>query len=405
MATKAPRGLSASRVELLLAGLRACEHRPRRALAGRLTPWDLAARIRQRHADSGAHGRAMQKPLFAGWGITDRCNSDCIHCWSTGVGCGYQLSEQDALRVADRLVESQVLCVTLSGGEPFLRPDLFEVIGSLKQKPLGVEILSNGSLIQRHGQAVGRLLCGPGDLIQVSLDGPDPETYLRQRGSDLFDAALRGIAALADAGILVRAHCVVTYVNVTRLAEIYRLARSVGAAEFSVVPAAAIGRGSDIADKLDPHCYLDRMACVLEEAGARNGGPAVTFKGGFALFALACEHGLEPPKACRPVFFAGDQLERICINLDGSVYPSSLPYGYRALGNLVEAPLHEFLPPTDDCPTVRDLSRTCCARCPGVDVCQGGDPRAAFAASGTIDAPDPHCPVAAGAGKGESPDV
>lgn len=384
--------LDRAAVARLLAALRDGEGRPRRVLAGRNTPWDLAARIRddlRRAVAVGGAGAAV--PFFVGWGVTDRCNSHCLHCWSTGVGCGARLSPEEAGTIADRLADSPVLAVTFSGGEPLLRPDLEALMARVRARPgVGLGLLTNGILLAGRATALARVMTGPGDLVQVSLDGPDAETYRRQRGSPAFGQVVAGIAAALETGLLVRAHFVATAVNLARLGETWRLARALGVHEFSIVPVAPVGKGRDLARALDPFAYLAEVDTLLKLAAEAGSGPAITFKAGYPLFALAWVHAFPPVGS--GLEYADDG-EHLCVNLDGTVYGGSRPHGRRGLGNLLRSRLETLAgPPRSAC---RDLRGTVCARCPVLDLCHGGDPDLAEATAGTRHAPDPTCPIVA----------
>ena len=86
--------------------------------------------------------------MFSTLRVTSQCNLECLHCYSANSGCGKELTTQGIKSTIDILVDNRVDHITISGGEPFLRSDIFEILkySSLKTK---TGIVCNGTLIDR----------------------------------------------------------------------------------------------------------------------------------------------------------------------------------------------------------------------------------------------------------------
>ncbi|GAI20496.1 unnamed protein product, partial [marine sediment metagenome] len=93
--------------------------------------------------------QASERRPIVVWNITRTCNLKCVHCYNdSGAGktCN-ELSTSQAKAVLDDFAQFNVPSVLFSGGEPLMRPDLFELIEYAGQKGLRAVISTNGTLI------------------------------------------------------------------------------------------------------------------------------------------------------------------------------------------------------------------------------------------------------------------
>jgi MoaA/NifB/PqqE/SkfB family radical SAM enzyme len=123
----------------------------------------------------------LAKPYWVFISVSHKCNFDCQMC-----GVKKILKEDDLdftvlKRVLDEIAGWNSDCtVLLTGGEPFLRKDIFEIIGYSVSKGLKTEVVSNGSLIDVH---MAQRIVGSGlSNVAISLDGTNPETHDNIRG-------------------------------------------------------------------------------------------------------------------------------------------------------------------------------------------------------------------------------
>jgi heme d1 biosynthesis radical SAM protein NirJ len=135
------------------------------------------------------------------WNLIRRCNLTCKHCYSISADTHFpgELSTKEVFTVMDDLKEFGVPVLILSGGEPLLRPDIFEVAKRAKDKGFYVGLSSNGTLIDENNiqdiKAVGF------DYVGVSIDGlrENNDSFRQMQGG--FDAALNGIKLCRQHGI------------------------------------------------------------------------------------------------------------------------------------------------------------------------------------------------------------
>lgn len=114
--------------------------------------------------------------MYVNWAITSNCNLDCLHCRGMKKE---ELSNEDAKKVIDDIAELGPEWVTIDGGEPLLREDLFDLL-KYASKRMKVYLVSNGTLLEEdHIEKLADL----GVKVEISLDGTNPETYREVRGA------------------------------------------------------------------------------------------------------------------------------------------------------------------------------------------------------------------------------
>ena len=157
------------------------------------------------------------------WNLIRRCNLTCKHCYSISADRDFpgELSTEEVFAVMDDLKAFGVPVLILSGGEPLLRPDVFEI--SQRAKALGfyVGLSSNGTLIDTHN--IGAIAALGYDYVGISIDGMR-ETHDRfRRRQGAFDASLRGIRLCREHGIKVGLRFTLTRDNAAELPDLLAL--------------------------------------------------------------------------------------------------------------------------------------------------------------------------------------
>ncbi|AIY90567.1 radical SAM protein [Geoglobus acetivorans] len=166
---------------------------------------------------------ASRKPIpVTVWNVTARCNLKCVHCYAdAGAKKEGELTTEEAKEFIDDLAEMKVPVLLLSGGEPLMREDIFELIEHAKSKGLYVSLSTNGTLI--NDDVAGRLAELKVDYVGISIDGL-PGTNDRFRGlRGAFDRALNGILNAKEAGLLTGIRFTVTRLNLREVPEVIDL--------------------------------------------------------------------------------------------------------------------------------------------------------------------------------------
>ncbi len=176
------------------------------------------------HAQGHKHGL----PISGTFELTARCNFDCpmcyVHLKQEDVNAqGQELTARQWIALGREARDRGMVFVLLTGGEPFVRKDFFEIYGELKKLGLLVSINSNGSMLS--GEIRQRLLEDPPFRINISLYGGCQDTYRSMCGQDAFDRVIDNIRALKEGGIDVRLNLSITPYNCKDLKRIVAIAQ------------------------------------------------------------------------------------------------------------------------------------------------------------------------------------
>ena len=187
--------------------------------------------------------KVMATPRSVDLAITSECNLRCRYCshFSSAADVDRDLSTGAWLTFFEELSACAVMKATLSGGEPFCRTDLKELIEGIVSNRMRYNILSNGTLITDR---MAGFLASTGrcDGVQVSIDGPIPAIHDAFRGEGNFEKALAGVRFLQAHNVNVDVRVTIHRGNVYKLNEIARfLLEELGLPGFSTNSASYMG--------------------------------------------------------------------------------------------------------------------------------------------------------------------
>jgi len=184
------------------------------------------------------------------WESTRNCNLSCKHCRASAT-CGPYTGELDtatSLTLMDQIAETGQPIVILTGGEPLLRDDIFDIAAYGTQKGLRMVMAPNGTLITP--ETASKMATSGIQRISISLDGADRQSHDAFRGVDgAYDGALRGIHAARDAGIEFQINTTITKLNLDQIPQIMHLAESLGAVAHHIFLLVPTGRGKYLIDQ------------------------------------------------------------------------------------------------------------------------------------------------------------
>jgi pyrroloquinoline quinone biosynthesis protein E len=169
--------------------------------------------------------RSSRAPFFVLWGLAGRCNLRCVYCFPDIINTAPRLGElstSEALAVARKIVEAAVFEVTLSGGEPLLRGDIFEIAALLREHNLRVSMMSNGTLLTgEHARRAKEL-----DLaVGISIDSMSEEINRITRGAGVVDKVKRAVETLKSHEVESNLVVTVTRHNFDHLDAVFEYAR------------------------------------------------------------------------------------------------------------------------------------------------------------------------------------
>ncbi|NUP04882.1 MAG: radical SAM protein [Polyangiaceae bacterium] len=207
--------------------------------------------------------------------LTAFCNQKCGYCyndWRDEPSTIGSLPREELLGLVDRaLTEVEFDHVTLTGGEPFARPEIFDVLAVIQKHGKRALIISNGGIVtEAHAE---RLAPYNPLFVQVTLNGPNKELHEEHVGKDCFEPTLAGIRALTKFGVPVTGCIVITRKNARVVGEILSLWKSLGATDVALSRYSPAGYASEqVAELLPTRSELLealRQASPFGEAGMR----------------------------------------------------------------------------------------------------------------------------------------
>lgn len=220
-------------------------------------------RIKLAPNSASVSGDEKYVPLVISWNVTLKCNLKCSHCYINAKETKQvdELSTDAAKMLIHQVTEVSRPLLILSGGEPLLRDDIYEIIKYGADRGLRMGMGSNGMLIDDE---IAKKLKEAGMwTVAISLDSSIPERHDEFRGvKGCWERAVNAIKALKKAGIEVQVNCVVTRQNYDEVDDIMALAERLGVDNFHLFFLVPTGRGNGIRD-ISPEMYEEMIQSTL----------------------------------------------------------------------------------------------------------------------------------------------
>lgn len=178
------------------------------------------------------------------WNLIRRCNLTCKHCYSISADKDFagELSTSEVYGVMDDLRGFGVPVLILSGGEPLLREDIYDIARRAKEKGFYVGLSTNGTLIDESN--IERIAAIGFDYVGISLDGLRETHDVFRRKEGAFDASLHGVKLCRDAGIKIGVRFTLTQDNAKDLPALLKLVDDEGIDKFYLSHLNYAGRGN-----------------------------------------------------------------------------------------------------------------------------------------------------------------
>lgn len=349
-----------------------------------------------------------RRPIVV-WNITRTCNLKCVHCYNDSGAdkARDEIPTAQAKAVIDDLAAFGVPSVLFSGGEPLMRPDLFELIEHAVARGLRAVISTNGTLIA--ADAARRIKQLEVSYVGISLDGIGPVNDEFRGVPGAFDRAVRGIRNCQAAGVRVGLRLTLTQRNTHNLEGVFGFLEAEGierACFYHLVPS---GRGRAIRDDDLAHdaCRkaLDDILAKtrsLKESGRQTDILTVDnhVDGVYLYLKLLAEGSARAEEVWKLLTWNGGGLYSSgvgigCIDYEGHVHPDQFWWHYD-LGSVRERPFSKIWMDPDE-PLLKGLRDRRshitgrCSRCRFFDACGGSLRVRADVCCNDPWAPDPAC--------------
>jgi radical SAM protein with 4Fe4S-binding SPASM domain len=211
------------------------------------------------------------------WNLTRRCNLECAHCYLSahaGADTGGELTTWECRRVIDEIAQvNPNVFLILTGGEPLLRRDLWDIAAYAAEQRFTIVVGTNGVLLRERE---AKRMREHGVLgASISLDSTDPARHdAFRRLPNAWQGAVRATRVLAEAGLDFSLHMSVTDWNVAEVPAMIDLARELGARVLNIFFLVRTGRGRDLTD-IDAEAYERVLTYLAQAQGVEQDPPSL----------------------------------------------------------------------------------------------------------------------------------
>jgi heme b synthase len=333
------------------------------------------------------------------WETTRRCNLACLHCRAAAGSGPYpgELSTVEGIKLLDDLATMGPVVVILTGGEPLIREDIYDLAAYGTRAGHRMVMAVNGTLVT--AAVAARLKDAGIQRVSISIDGATAESHDRLRGvPGAYAGALAGLAALREAGLPFQINTTVTRGNRAELPAIHDLALKLDAAAHHVFVLVPTGRGELLLEELvSPSEYEDTLKWLL--ARQREGKLFIKPTCAPQYYRLWREEAAAQGEKITPASHGLEAMTKGCLGGQGFAFVSYKgevqPCGYLELmaGNIRETPFPEIWANSELFRKLRQVDdyHGKCHVCQYRKVC-GGCRARAYAMTGDVLGEDPICP-------------
>ncbi len=327
---------------------------------------------------------------------TMACNLRCKHCLvSAGKSLRNELTTEEFKKVVDDSIKLGVKRFYITGGEPFIKEGIFDLIKYItKTKKRELIILTNATLFDDKKIAALKKLVSPKLILQVSLEGQNAEIHDALRGEGSFDKTVEGIKGLISIGITPVISTAISKLNEKDISKTSKFLSKLGIQEHNLLWMHSKGRGaSNVSDLFVPS---DTIAKTMKKLKKEYKEHEIILDNVESLKVRVRTKRGRKNDLCNNCY------EKICVNADGNVYPCASLNGdkYFNAGSVRKKALKDIWLDSKVMQNGRALSvqdKPECRECYLEYFCGGGCTSHSYYASevdtgkGSMTALDPYC--------------
>jgi GeoRSP system radical SAM/SPASM protein len=321
-------------------------------------------------------------PLTFNWTLSYRCNFVCSHCYSRDEQCA-ELSTDELKQVVDRLADHQVPFINFGGGEPLICSNLFDIARYARNKGLNVSMNTNGWLLDEA--AAAQIKDAGFRSVGISIDSAEAalhDDFRNQPGS--WQKAVAALDALSQAGVRSTMSSVISRINYRNFHQLLDLARRHKVSQVYLHNFKCSGRGFKNREDLDlsPQEWKDFYLEALQ-VKEETKDLLISFD--------------DPVIASLPGYVDNSLVKgSSCGKLSLHLRPNGdmTPCGFIPLvvGNILRDDFEEIWYNSPILNKMRNKeAKGKCQGCGAYEDCLGGCTARAFATTGDLSQPDPHC--------------
>lgn len=345
-------------------------------------------------------------PHTIAWKVTSACNLKCKHCFyyteKNKLNSKTDFCTEKMLSLAEFFIdELNIIRFTITGGEPFLRKDIFKLLKYLKSRNVIIDLQTNATLItEKIAIKLAKILDVETDNIQISLDGASENTHDKTRGKGSFERTVQGIEHLAKQGFYISISYTVTTLNIDELPELYDLCKKLKVKKVMLGKFAVCSKEQAYL-KPDIEKVFSSVAALIKKAQNNksiyidlpllNVFDFLNYEKGEELL----DNYLLNTKLTQCQNLMCHNHNRINVNWEGKIHLCTVTETEElCLGNLKTQTFNEIWESRFNNIFFKErlLKNSVCKECNYVNLCHAGCPAAAYFHYGDINAPNGDCP-------------
>ncbi len=325
--------------------------------------------------------------MIVSWMTTNRCNLKCRHCYQdAGDQKAQELTTQEARTMIDGIKRAGFKVMIFSGGEPLMRPDIFELVSYAAKQGLRPVFGTNGTLLTED--TVEKLKAAGATAMGISLDSLDPQKHnLFRGGEEAYQQTLRGMENCRKAGLPFQIHVTVMDWNKDEILNIIDFGVKMGAMAVYVFFLIPVGRGILLEDSaVEVNAYEE----LLQKIMTKQKEVPITIKPTCAPQFMRVAKQLEVPVSRRFTRGCLAGLSYCIVSPIGQIRPCA--YMTEVAGDVHRDAFDKVWQNSPLFKTLRSKDyEGSCGKCAYADICGGCRARAAYYHEGNILAQDPYC--------------
>jgi len=333
------------------------------------------------------------------WNLTNRCNLYCKHCYAWANSEKDELSLEEIKEIVKELSKNGVKFAILSGGEPLLREDIYEISKFLRESSIKTYLSTNGLLINSQ---IVKEIKENFDYVGISIDG-NPKIHDKFRGKrGAFKESIKAVELCLSEGIRVGLRFTLTSFTKSSLPYVFKLAEEIGIPKVYISHLVYAGRGQRLSS-LEKKEYRQTVNFIIKKAfeyvEKGIGIEIVTGNNEADAVVLYEEFKKRYPDKTNFLYetlrnWGGNQAGVRLVNIDhkGNVKPD--PFFFHSLGNLREKGFTEIWNSNGILSRLREKPRKVkgkCQNCKYLAICNGNSRARAYFVYGDYFAEDPLC--------------
>ena len=324
--------------------------------------------------------------MIVSWMTTNRCNLTCRHCYQNAApdACANELTTAEACTLIDQIAAAGFRIMIFSGGEPLMRPDIYELVSYAAGKGLRPVFGTNGTLITP--EVARRLKDAGACAMGISLDSADAAKHDAFRGlAGAYEATIAGMRACREAGLPFQVHTTVMEWNKDEVTDITDLVVELGGVAHYIFFLIPVGRGKFIGDTALKVAENEEL---LRRIMAKQLEVPIDIKPTCAPQFMRVAEQMGVPTRFTRGCLAGDTY--CIVSPEGDVRPCA--YMTEVAGNVRQMPFDEIWRTSELFARLRSRSYGgACGTCDYRQKCGGCRARAAYYHEGNYLAQDDYC--------------